>query len=298
MQSDFTAYVTGNTGFKTAFAASFNLQSYDTLASYTLSSESFSKALAAGISAAELWQTLQVMASQPINANILSQLEHWQSYYSRAIIYKGYMLQLSAEKEQLADSYQLFNDFNLIKVAAGLYFLPQEPAASFYAVLNQIGLNPLVKESKPAGSPLTGQPKWLKIVLPPAVKVDMPQGKLYQGKPATWQRRAERGLLLAAEQLEYTPDKEEEVQGLDYQGKARLISRAINERAGLEVTLRQQDTLIKLKLKPINLKKEGEAKLLLAVNTENWQKITLPVNVLAKVKILRPLLAVNQGYKL
>jgi hypothetical protein len=300
IQSDFAALVMPDTLFSAGFAAMSVLERCDTVSLYRLTQESLCKALSSGFSLKELLEELDGVLSSALPQNIEATLRHWQNYYEQAVLYKGYVLALSEERQLDEVNKELLSLYMAEEIAPGIFFLRKPPDSLFFEKLSRFGINsPLVKESGVAGlvkkTLFKNQKAGLAFYGEAAAETFFPEaeheefinGLLTKTEDSEWRRRIRRKVVLSENQLRGQLSASDEVRGFNFQGKLHLIEHAIAQDAYIEVDIVKEFDVLTLMLKPLGIKKRENERFVQVINTENFKKLTIPVHSFAAVRFIR-----------
>lgn len=100
-----------------------NLRRFDTACVFELSKESAMRGFSSGLTGETLLSLLEKYSMYPLPQNVKATVEEWYLSYNSATLFKGYVLQVSSEKEFLVEGNPKISKHILKKIAPGVFFM-------------------------------------------------------------------------------------------------------------------------------------------------------------------------------
>jgi hypothetical protein len=248
--------------------------------------------------------------------NVVFSVRTWEREYRRLALYEGIVLVADEDHQYLLDNSPALRRYMRTKVAPGVYLLAAADREAWMAALRRAGvehvpetvaIRPEAAEDGP-GAELPFEEPALTADL--RVRIDPPRparrGAADEGddtraplhaelarmglrdeEAAEIRDRIDRGLILFPAQLRPLATEKAEARGLDYLGKVRLIERAIERRALVEMLERTptgapQKTLCR----PLRLEKSAGGLILAAESVPDAEPMRVSVSRLARVRLV------------
>jgi hypothetical protein len=248
--------------------------------------------------------------------NVVFSMRTWEREYRRLALYEGIVLVADEDHQYLLDNSPALRRYMRTKVAPGVYLLAAADREAWMAALRRAGvehvpeivaIRPEAAEDGPGADLPFEEPALtadlrIRIDLPrPARRGPGPGGDdtraplhaelarmgLPDDEAAEIRDRIDRGLILFPTQLRPLATEKAEARGLDYLGKVRIIERAIERRALVELFERTptgapQKTLCR----PLRLEKTVGGLILAAESVPDAEPMRVSVSRLARVRLV------------
>ena len=262
-------------------ACFLKIVSYDTVSFYELSRESCNRAFDAGISAETIVQTLNGFSTHGLSQNMLYSVNDWFSSYQSVMLYKGYVLKVSKEKDRFIETNTVFSDLITCKLADGVYLLNIDTEEDAAKILKNCGLDYVgtagKNEQKASAFPFASL-QTDENIFPQSKQIvqcsdDAEKEKIFsvllqelEKKDFTEEQkegllsRIRRKVVLSPVQLRGDSIRFERIEagGMDFSGKVHIAEHALSSHSMVELVF-DDDTGIVLGT-PVSIeKKEGDA---------------------------------------
>ena len=236
---------------------------YDTAVEFEISRHTVMRSFDSGMTPALIEETLLKYSSYSIPQNIHVSLEDWNSSYSSAALYYGYVLKVSKENILKTRNDRILSPFITAELAEGIFLLNFSSEEELRAVMSKSSLdfvgkihstlkapqvlpfirlkksrlsfmdeNDSISDAPYRLSSTIEQTKFIEELKERVLNMDIPldqkEGLL---------DRVEKRIIVNPEQLRGSSVRFEclEASGMDYQGKIRIIEEAIQTRSLLEM---------------------------------------------------------------
>jgi hypothetical protein len=243
---------------------------------------------------------------------VVFSLRTWEREYRRLALYEGVVLVADDEHQYLLDNSPLLSR-HVRKIAAGVYLLSPADRESWVAALRRAGVDhvpeviaasPLQDQGDAAPGlrleePLLGADLSVDIRPPRSARPgdggdprqdlldELGRMGLAEEEAAEIRDRIRRGLVLIPAQLRTLATEKGEARGLDYLGKVRLIERAIERGALVELLGRAQSGAPqRLLARPRRLEKSAAGLILAADSLPDGQLLRIAVSRLSRVRLV------------
>ncbi|MGL4987383.1 MAG: helicase-associated domain-containing protein [Treponemataceae bacterium] len=250
----------------------FNIVSFDVVSKYEITKQSCQRAFDSHLTPKEMFDALETNMSTPINQTLQFSIEDWFKNYSEVALYKGYVLEFSADKiatitankhfqshvgKKFSDTLYMMNftsDDEAIKMCQkiGLEFITnikrQKKVQSVSAFIHLSASNDVCKNSffQPANdfSEITENKE--KEVFLENMKKALHEKKMTHEQNEILETRINRKIILSADQLRTNSVRFEvnEAQGIDFLGKVRIIEYAISIESMVELSYEDKNEVI------------------------------------------------------
>ncbi|MBO6219140.1 MAG: helicase-associated domain-containing protein [Treponema sp.] len=272
------------------------LRQFDTAAVFEINRKSVMRGFDAGLSENRIFSLLKKYSPYEIPQNLEISVDDWSRSYSSATIYKGYVLQVSAENAAMTENNPAISPFIAQKLSAGIYLLSVESDEQAANIIARSGLDFIGKIKTP-------EKNYESVGFP---EFELPQktdryDSDEEAKPTSDKERAAHFEAMRAclESMNIPPEKKEgleeriqhkiilspvqlradsvkyerfEAGGMDFSGKVHIIEDSIANNCMVE--LQFGDRIIVGV--PISLSKEGsDATVLMRVNPERVDEESL-----------------------
>ncbi len=118
-----------------------SLKHYDTVSSFAISRQSVMRGFDTGLSSVQIIELLQERTSYQIPETLLVQLEEWNSSYSSAAVFKGYVFKAEGKAALVAEHNSNFASHIHTKIAPGIYLLDVNSDEELQALIKESGLD-------------------------------------------------------------------------------------------------------------------------------------------------------------
>ena len=295
----------------------------ETAVVFELTRGSFQRYLDLGGSADRLLEVLEALTGQagpdrapvPLPQNVIFSLRTWEREYRRLALYEGVVLIADEEHQYLLDNSPLLRQYVRRKIAPGVYLLAAADRDAWMAALRRSGVEHVPEivairaesgQKEPAAElpfegPLLGADMKVDIAAPrpPREAAEASAGSraalldqladmgLADDDASEIRVRIERGLILVASQLRPLATEKGEARGLDYLGKVRLIERAIERGALVELLERGPSGVPRRILaRPQRLEKSASGLILAAEALPDGEALAISVSRLSRVRLV------------
>ncbi len=258
--------------------------------------------------------------------NVLFSLRTWEREYRRLALYDGVVLVADEEHQYLLDNSPALRRHMRKKIAPGVYLLAAADRDAWVAALRRAGVDhvPEIVSVRPEGEdegpavelpfeePLLGadlsvdvgsgrSAPWDDELLTKGTRAAGPAAAaaktallaelealgLEDDEAAEIRDRIERGLILVPRQLRPLATEKAEARGLDYLGKVRLIERAIERGALVEMLERgASGAPHKILARPEKLEKSAAGLILAAEALPDGHRVKVAVSRLSRVRLV------------
>ena len=270
------------------------LKTFDTAALFEINRKSVMRGFDAGLSANRIFSLLKKYSPYEIPQNLEISVDDWSRSYSSATIYKGYVLQVSAENAAMTENNPAIAPFIVQKLAHGIYLLSVETDEDAAAIIEKSGLDFIGKIKTPEKSfESIGFPE---IIVPQktdrfdtseepaptsdeeraahfeAMRAELEKLNLPQEKKEGLAERIQHKIILSPVQLRADSVKYERIEagGMDFSGKLHIVEGSISNNSMVEL---QFDDRVIVGV-PISISKtENDATVLMEVMPERAEKL-------------------------
>ena len=270
------------------------LKQFDTAAVFEINRKSIMRGFDAGLSADKIFSLLKKYSPYPIPQNLEISVDDWSHSYSSATIYKGYILQVSAENAKIAENNRAIAPFIAATLAPGIYLLSVESDEQATHVISRSGLDFI-------GKIKTSEKSYESIGFPefkvpeknnrfdtsekPAptsdeeraahfekMRAELEKLKLPTEKREGLLERIQHKIILTPTQLRADSVKFERIEagGMDFSGKLHIVEGSISNNSMVEL---QFDTQVIVGV-PLSVSKTGnDATVLMEVMPDRDEKV-------------------------
>ncbi len=291
----------------------------DVVAVFEITRASFQRYLDLGGSADRLVEVLESLTARRRGAaarlpqNVVFSLRTWEREYRRLALYEGVVLIADEEHQYLLDNSPLLRSYVRRKIAGGVYLLAAADRDRWIEALRRSGVEhvpeivPILPDEEPQEpaaelpfeGPLLGADLSVSIGSPrqrrapagehtrAALLGALADMELAEEDAAEIRDRIARGLILVPAQLRPLATEKGEARGLDYLGKVRLIERAIDRNALIEILEREAGGAPRRRLaRPQRLEKSDSGLFLAAEALPDGEAVRLAVSRLSRVRLV------------
>ena len=248
----------------------------------------------AGLSANRIFSLLKRYSSYEIPQNLEISVDDWSHSYSSATIFKGYVLQVSAENATITENNPAIAPFIAQKLSTGIYLLSVESDEQAASIIARSGLDFIGKIKTPEKTYETiGFPEFAvpqktdrfendeeakptsdeeRAAHFEAMRAELEKLNLPAEKKEGLLERIQHKIILSPVQLRADSVKYERVEagGMDFSGKVHIIEGSITSNSMVEL---QFDDRVIVGV-PISVSKTGtDANVLLEVMPERSEKL-------------------------
>ncbi len=257
----------------------------------------------------------------PLPQNVIFSIRTWEREYRRLALYEGVVLTADEEHQYLLDNSPLLRQYVRRKIAPGVYLLAAGERDAWMAALRRSGvehvpeivaIRPDSGQEEPAAElpfegPLLGADMSIDIAEPrppraasgasgapgwdadprAALLEELRRMHLPDEDAAEIRVRIERGIVLTPAQLRPLATEKGEARGLDYLGKVRLIERAIERGALVELLERGPAGVPRrILVRPQRLEKSAAGLTLAAEALPDGEGVSVSVSRLSRVRLV------------
>lgn len=270
------------------------LRQFDTAAVFEINRKSVMRGFDAGLSANRIFSLLKRYSSYEIPQNLEISVDDWSHSYSSATIFKGYVLQVSAENAAMTENNRAIAPFIAQKLSTGIYLLSVESDEQAASIIARSGLDFIGKIKTPEKTYETiGFPEFAvpqktdrfendeeakptsdeeRAAHFEAMRAELEKLNLPAEKKEGLLERIQHKIILSPVQLRADSVKYERVEagGMDFSGKVHIIEGSITSNSMVEL---QFDDRVIVGV-PISVSKTGtDANVLLEVMPERSEKL-------------------------
>jgi len=270
------------------------LQQFDTAAVFEINRKSVMRGFDSGLSANRIFSLLKKYSPYEIPQNLEISVDDWSKSYSSATIYKGYVLQVSAENAAMTENNPAIAPFISARLAHGIYLLSVENDEEAAEIIERSGLDFIGKIKSPEKNyESIGFPE---VVVPKktnrfdsdeqpkptsdeerashfeAMRAELEKLNLPAEKKEGLLERIQHKIILSPIQLRADSVKYERIEagGMDFSGKLHIIEGSISSNSMVEL---QFDERVIVGL-PVSVTKTGnDASVLIEVMPERDEKM-------------------------
>ena len=270
------------------------LRQFDTAAVFEINRKSVMRGFDAGLSANRIFSLLKRYSSYEIPQNLEISVDDWSHSYSSATIFKGYVLQVSAENAAMTENNRAIAPFIAQKLVTGIYLLSVESDEQAAGIIARSGLDFIGKIKTPEKSyESIGFPE---IAVPEktdrfdsdeearptsdeeraahfeAMRAELEKLNLPVEKKEGLAERIQHKIILSPVQLRADSVKYERIEagGMDFSGKLHIIEGSISNNSMVEL---QFDDRVIVGV-PLSVNKTGsDATVLMEVMPERSEKL-------------------------
>ena len=271
-----------------------DLKTFDTAALFEINRKSVMRGFDAGLSANRIFSLLKKYSPYEIPQNLEISVDDWSRSYSSATIYKGYVLQVSAENAAITENNPAIAPFIVQKLATGIYLLSVESDEQAQTVIARSGLDFIGKIKSPEKSfESIGFPEFIvpqktdrfdtseepaptsdeeRAAHFEAMRAELEKLNLPQEKKEGLAQRIQHKIILSPVQLRADSVKYERIEagGMDFSGKLHIIEGSISNNCMVEL---QFDDRVIVGV-PLSISKtESDASVLMEVMPERSEKM-------------------------
>ena len=259
VQPNFDIHVSGDISFRDgiALALASEIDRYSEMIIFTLSRESFLRALEAGYDSAEVAALFNGLGGYSVPQNVMFSMESWEKEYKSLAFYSGIVLVTDEKKGNIIDNSGQFSQNLCRKLAPNVYLVSKKNINSLFEAFRKAGIDNLpspssiapeddeeIFEERTEGTSFSSDMANIAglvtldldfsrnhIEVPETVDPDSPEirEKIEKSRYSSEQKevlsgRVERKLILFPEQISSGTARYEktEARGLDYNGKVRI----------------------------------------------------------------------------
>ena len=270
------------------------LKTFDTAAVFEINRKSVMRGFDAGLSANKMFSLLKKYTPYEIPQNLEISVDDWSRSYSSATIFKGYVLQVSAENATITENNPAIAPFIAQKLSTGIYLLSVESDEQAASIIARSGLDFIGKIKTPEKTYETiGFPEFAvpqktdrfendeeakptsdeeRAAHFEAMRAELEKLNLPAEKKEGLLERIQHKIILSPVQLRADSVKYERVEagGMDFSGKVHIIEGSITSNSMVEL---QFDDRVIVGV-PISVSKTGtDANVLLEVMPERSEKL-------------------------
>ena len=270
------------------------LVQFDTAAVFEINRKSVMRGFDAGLSANKIFSLLKKYSPYEIPQNLEISVDDWSKSYSSATIYKGYVLQVSAEKAAITENNPAIAPFIAAKLAMGIYLLSVESDEQAQAIIARSGLDFIGKIKTPEkayesiGFPEFAVPQKTdrfdtseepaptsdeeRAAHFEAMRAELEKLNLPQEKKEGLAQRIQHKIILSPVQLRADSVKYERIEagGMDFSGKLHIVEGSISNNSMVEL---QFDDRVIVGI-PLSITKTGtDATVLMEVMPDRDEKV-------------------------
>ncbi|MCL2705642.1 MAG: helicase-associated domain-containing protein [Spirochaetaceae bacterium] len=327
LQPNFDILVSKNINFRDgvmlAFAA--NIKRYSNVINFTLSKESFLRALRVGYTGKDIVDIFNALTGYPISQNVKFSMESWEKEYKSLEFYKGIVLVADEKKSNIIDNSGYFSSGLCRKISeeSGVYLIDEKNIPVLLDAFNKAGVdnislphslvtNPAEVEIEKPLIPLFRED--LAIVrhidgfeldydkktypIPEKIDTDFPdiREKVESSKFTAAQKevvfdRIERKLILSPEQVRKGSARIEktEARGLDYSGKMRIAEEVAGNSGYLAEVIENNNEgeSVRRLIKAEKIEKEGNAFYLKGVLLMDNSEVSISISKISLIRKIR-----------
>ena len=272
------------------------LRQFDTAAVFEINRKSVMRGFDAGLSENRIFSLLKKYSPYEIPQNLEISVDDWSRSYSSATIYKGYVLQVSAENAAMTENNPAISPFIAQKLGAGIYLLSVESDEQAANIIARSGLDFIGKIKTPeknyesVGFPEFEVPQKTdrydsdeeakptsdkeRAAHFEAMRACLESMNIPPEKKEGLEERIQHKIILSPAQLRADSVKYErfEAGGMDFSGKVHIIEDSIANNCMVELQFGER-IIVGV---PISLSKEGsDATVLMRVNPERVDEESL-----------------------
>ncbi|MBR1402973.1 MAG: helicase-associated domain-containing protein [Treponema sp.] len=270
------------------------LRQFDTAAVFEINRKSVMRGFDAGLSANKIFSLLKKYSSYEIPQNLEISVDDWSRSYSSATIFKGYVLQVSAENAAMTENNRAIAPFIAQKLATGIYLLSVESDEQAAGIIARSGLDFIGKIKTPEknyesiGFPEIAVPEKTdrfdsdeearptsdeeRAAHFEAMRAELEKLNLPVEKKEGLAERIQHKIILSPVQLRADSVKYERIEagGMDFSGKLHIIEGSISNNSMVEL---QFDDRVIVGV-PLSVNKTGsDATVLMEVMPERSEKL-------------------------
>ena len=270
------------------------LRQFDTAAVFEINRKSVMRGFDAGLSANKIFSLLKKYSSYEIPQNLEISVDDWSRSYSSATIFKGYVLQVSAENAAMTENNRAIAPFIAQKLATGIYLLSVESDEQAAGIIARSGLDFIGKIKTPEknyesiGFPEIAVPEKTdrfdsdeearptsdeeRAAHFEAMRAELEKLNLTAEKKEGLAERIQHKIILSPVQLRADSVKYERIEagGMDFSGKLHIIEGSISNNSMVEL---QFDDRVIVGV-PLSVNKTGsDATVLMEVMPERSEKL-------------------------
>ena len=270
------------------------LRQFDTAAVFEINRKSVMRGFDAGLSANKIFSLLKKYSSYEIPQNLEISVDDWSRSYSSATIFKGYVLQVSAENAAMTENNRAIAPFIAQKLATGIYLLSVESDEQAAGIIARSGLDFIGKIKTPEknyesiGFPEIAVPEKTdrfdsdeearptsdeeRAAHFEAMRAELEKLNLPDEKKEGLAERIQHKIILSPMQLRADSVKYERIEagGMDFSGKLHIIEGSISNNSMVEL---QFDDRVIVGV-PLSVNKTGsDATVLMEVMPERSEKL-------------------------
>lgn len=283
------------------------LRQFDTAAVFEINRKSVMRGFDAGLSANKIFSLLKKYSPYELPQSLEISVDDWSRSYSSATIYKGYILQVSAENAAATEKNPAIAPYIASRLSQGIYLLSVESNEQAARIIARSGLDFIgriktsEKSCKSAGFPeFTAPSKNSSFCLDEKPKPtsdeeraahfermreELDKLNLPPEKRDGLAERIQHKIILSPAQLRADSVKYERVEagGMDFSGKLHIIEGSVSNNSMVEL---QFDNCVVVGV-PVSVSKTGsDAAVLLEVMPERTEKL-LSIGQAKSVKRIR-----------
>lgn len=270
------------------------LLQFDTAAVFEINRKSVMRGFDAGLNADKIFSLLKKYTPYEIPQNLEISVDDWSRSYSSATIFKGYVLQVSAENATMTENNPAIAPFIAQKLGAGIYLLSVENDEQAANIIARSGLDFIGKIKTPEKNyESIGFPE---IIVPEktdrfdsdeeakptsdeeraahfeAMRAELEKLNLPAEKKEGLAERIQHKIILSPVQLRADSVKYERIEagGMDFSGKLHIIEGSISNNSMVELQFDDR-TIVGI---PLSVNKTGsDATVLMEVMPERNEKL-------------------------
>ncbi len=331
IQPNFDIHVSKDISFADGImlAVTAEIKRYSELVFFSLSRESFLRALEAGYDSASAAEFFTRLGGFPVPQNVMFSLESWEKEYRSLTFYSGIVLVADEKKRNIIDNSGHFSANLCKKLSDGVYLVNQKNISALFESFKKAGIDnvpspdSLVPGYVESDEKKSFMPQFREDVLyfnqfsaigleydkpfypvPESVNPDSPEirGKIDNSQFTAEQKevlagRIERKLILFPEQISKGNARYEktEARGLDYNGKVR-IAEEVAGNSGYLVEIMENNSegeAVKRLMKAEKLEKDGANYFLKGVILPDESGVSISISKLSLIRKIRTSLFVK-----
>lgn len=117
------------------------LKNVDTVISYEINRTSCLRGFDNGMTPEKLFDNFQKVLMHPMPQSLKDSVEEWFKTYNSASLYKGYVLQVSQDKQLLVENNPVMKDYIKIVLAPGIYLMDFEDEEDAHSIIEKSNLD-------------------------------------------------------------------------------------------------------------------------------------------------------------
>ncbi|MDX9801077.1 MAG: hypothetical protein RBT69_07065 [Spirochaetia bacterium] len=332
IQPNFDIHVSKNISFKDGLllAISAEIKRYSEMVYFSLTRESFLRALESGYDSASVAALFNRLGGFSVPQNIMFSMENWEKEYKSLTFYNGVVLVADEKKRNIIDNSGHFSSNLCKKLADGVYLVNQKNIPALFESFKKAGIDNLPTPDSLVPGYVEFDEK--KVLEPEALMddvqalqnmkaLDLDYTKQYHPVPEfvdpdseeirkkienskfnaeqkeVISERVERKLILFPEQISKGIARYErtEAKGLDYNGKVRIAEQIAGSTGFLAeiIETTPEGEFVKRLIKPEKLEKDGTTYILKGVLLQDDSEVSINISKISLIRKIRTSLFVK-----